>query len=281
MKNIILWVVCSLAGLVGAVLGGYFFGGLNGAMIGMFAGIIQFMPVMMMLGTAKNKGFLPLFTDLGEFEKYVHFPDKFGRLKTLIVNTRHEGICHKKGIGIIDDKGTEYCWGDCPASFGEPKLGMTIDVKTAKYTDILEEDENIEDYDNAIKEVLGDDDYKNFVKKFRTEKIRPDIYEINKELDFLLDAKLKKKLEKEVFGETWGFKNYIRWLKYAYHPQTLENAIDTEKVWVKQEAMGYRDVQKTGAWAKAIIAIGFTIMIIIIVLSSVDLSNFANLFGGA
>ena len=229
MKNVILWVVCSLGGLIGAVLGGYFFGGINGAMIGMFAGIIQFMPVMMMLGAAKNKGFLPLFDNLQEFEKYVHFPDKFGRLKTLIVNTRHVGICHKKGIGIIDDKGTEYCWGDSPASFGEPKLGMTIDVKTAHYTSKLEED-GIEDYDQAIQEALGEEGYKKFLTQFRKDKIRPDIYEINKELDYILDADLKKKLEKEVFGETWGFKNFIRWLKYAYHPQTLENAIDTEKV---------------------------------------------------
>lgn len=280
MKNVILWVVISLAGMVGCMLGGFFTGGVTGAMVGMFSGVIMFMPVMMMLGTAKNKGFLPLFQNLGENEKFVHFPDNFGRLKTLVVNTRHEGICHKKGLGVIDDKGTEYCWGDDPVSFGEPRLGMTIDVKNARWSELLEKDDGIEDYDNAIKEALGDKDYESFVKKYRKNNIRPDIYNINSELDFILDADLKDKLEKKVFGETWGFKNFLRFLKYAYHPQTLENAIDTEKVWVKQEAMGYRDVQRTGAWAKAVIGILFAVMVVLIVLSQVDLSNFANLFGG-
>lgn len=280
MKNIVLWIVISIAGLAGIIVGCYFTGGVTSAMVGMLGGIVMVMPVMMMLGAAKSKGFLPLFQALGENEKYVHFPDHFGRLKTLIVNTRHEGICHKKGIGVIDDKGTEYCWGDDPCSFGEPKLGMTIDVKQARYTELLEEENKIEDYDAAIKEVLGEQDYKEFCKRYRSSNIRPDIFHINNELDFLLDKKFKDKLEKNVFGETWGFKNFIRWLKYAYHPQTLENAIDTEKVWVKQEAMGYRDVQRTSALAKAVIGIMFALMVIIIVLSTVDLSNFAHLFGG-
>ena len=279
MKNIVLWMICSLGGLVGGVIGGYFFGGINGAMISMFAGIIMFMPVMMMIAFAKNGGFLLFFSNLDEDEKFILFPDKFGRLRAFITKTKHEGICHKKGIGLIDDKGTEYCLGDNPISFGEPKLGMTIDVKSAHYTEQLEKD-GIEDYDNAIKTVLGDDKYKNFVKKYREKTLRPDIYDINKEIDFLLDADFKDELEKEVFGETWGFKNFLRWLKYAYHPQTLENAIDTEKVWVKQEALGYRDVQKTGAMAKAVIAILFAVMIVVIVLSQIDLSNFGSLFGG-
>ncbi len=280
MKNVVLWVVVSLAGMVGATIGGYFTGGITGAMIGMFAGVIMFMPVMMMLGTAKTKGFLPLFQNLGENEKFIHFPDNFGRLKTLVVDTRHEGVCYKKGLGLIDDKGTEYCWGNDPVGFGAPRLGVTVDVKEAKWSELLEQEDGIEDYDAAIKEALGDNDYKQFVKNYRQSNIRPDIYNINGELDFLLNADFKKKLEKKVFGETWGFKNFLRFLKYAYHPQTLENAIDTEKVWVKQEAMGYRDVQRTGAWAKAVIGIMFAIMVVLIVLSQVDLSNFAKLFGG-
>lgn len=280
MKNIILWVVISVAGLAGVTVGCYMTGGVTSAMVGMLGGIVMFMPVMMMLGVARTKGFLPLFQNLKENEKYVHFPDHFGRLKTLIVNTRHEGICHKKGVGVIDDKGTEYCWGDAPVSFGEPRLGMTIDVKNARYTELLEKDNDIEDYDSAVKEVLGERDYEEFCKRYRSGNIRPDIFYINSEIDFLLDKKFRNKLEKNVFGETWGFKNFIRWLKYAYHPQTLENAIDTEKVWVKQEAMGYRDVQRTGALAKAIIAIMFAVMVVVIVLSTVDLSNFMGLFGG-
>lgn len=276
MKNVIVWIFTSMGGIVGGTACGFFFGGTSGAMAAMLTGIIIAVPMFQMFGTAKSKGFLNFYVQLKDFEKRICFPDVFGKLHFLIVNTKHEGVCHKKDIGVIDDKGTEYSLGSEPISFGSPKSGYTIDVKNAHYTELLEKNRNIEDYEHAIQEALGETLYREFCKKYRKES-EPDIYQINKEIDWLLDQKFIKPLEEQLFGETWGFKNFLRFLKYNYHPQALENAINTEKIWVKQEAQGYKDVERTKAMWKGVVALIFAIVIGVVVLSSVDLSG---LLGG-
>ena len=125
----------------------------------------MFIPVMQMISTSKAKGFMPLFLNLKEFEKFVHFPDKFGKMHTIIVNTKDEGVCYKKDMGFIDDKGTEYAWGTSRMSFADPKVGITVDVKNAHYTELLEKNRNIEDYEDALITFFGDTKYKDFCDK--------------------------------------------------------------------------------------------------------------------
>jgi len=281
MRIIALLLTVTVMGFALSFIGGFVFGGAYGMMFSMVSGLMMFVPLIQLVGMAKSKGFLPLYLNLGEFEKFVHFPDNFGRLKTLIVNTKHEGVCYKKHLGFIDDKGTEYCWGNSPVSFASPKLGMTVDIKDARYTELLEKNRNIEDYDDAIRHYLGDIRYKEFCKKYRDTSgtSQPDIYAINAELDRLINERHPENpLEEKVFGETWGFKHFLRFLKYAYHPQTMENAVETEKIWTKREQMGYKDVDKNISRAKAIVYVLFGLMIFIAVISSLNV-NLAGILG--
>lgn len=279
MITVVMWVILCIGGFVLSVVGGFFFGGAYGAMAGMGAGFLMFMPVMQMITIGKQKGFLPLYVGLKDNEKYVHFPDKFRKLKTIIANTRHEGVCYKKGIGFIDDKGTEFSWGGDPASFGIPKLGMTAEIKNASFTELLEKNRDIKDYDEAIRKYLGDEKYKVFCEKYRNIE-KPNIHDINKELDALINVeKPADPLVEKVFGETWSFANFARFLKYAYHPLAMDIAVDSEKLWVKQEMMGYKDADRAMGWAKAVVWVLFGLMIFISVLSSLNIKGFGSMFG--
>lgn len=279
MIAIVMWILLGIGGFAVVFVGGAYFGGPYGAMVGMAGGILALLPLLQMIAIGKQKGFLPLYVTLKDHEKFIIFPNRFGKLKTMIMNTRHEGICHKKDIGLIDDKGTEYSFGDDRVSFGTPKLGMTVDVRASTYTESLEKNRNIKDYDEAIRNYLGDARYETFCKTYRTKK-RPDIFDINKELQMLIDTTpVTDELKEKIFGETWGFRNFARFLKYAYHPQAMDIAVDTEKLWVKQEQMGYKDAERAMGWAKAVVWILFGLMIFIAVLSSLDIKNLGGMFG--
>lgn len=278
MKIIALLLTAAVMGFALAFIGGFLFGGTMGMMFSMLSGLLMFMPIIQLIGIAKTKGFLPLYVNLQEHEKFIGFPDSFGRLKILIVNTRHEGICYKKNFGFIDDKGTEYAWGNSPFSLAMPKLGMTIDVKNAHYTELLEKNRKLQDYDDALRSYLGTEAYDTFCEKYRTD-TPPDIYDIYRELDRLIDeVKPNDNLEEKVVGETYGFKHFLRWLKYAFHPQSIENAIETEKIWTKRQQMGYKDVDKNISRAKAIVYVLFGLMIFIAVISSLNI-NLAGMLG--
>lgn len=278
MRIIVLFITAAIMGFALAFIGGFLFGGSYGLMFAMISGLMMIMPTIQLVSIAKQKGFLPLYLNLQDFEKFIGFPDSFGRLKVLIVNTKHEGVCHKKGMGFIDDKGTEFAWGNSPFSLGSPKLGVTVDIKNAHYTELLEKNRKIEDYDDAIRNYLGDVKYKEFCEKYRTDPL-PDIYKIWEEMDRLLNEKFPTdELKEQVFGETYSFKHFVRWLKYAYHPQTMENAVETEKIWTKREQLGYKDVDKNISRAKAIVYVLFGLMIFIAVISSLNI-NLAGVFG--
>lgn len=275
MKPVVMWIVISMLGIIMLFIGGYFTGDIMGAMLGFFGGFIMLIPIIQVLSTARQRRFLPLFANIDpEKEKFIHFPDKYGRLGTLIVSTEHEGVCHKDKKGFFSDKGTEYVWGNCPCSFAEPFIGTTIDIKNSQYMNLLEKDNNILGYEDAVRNYLTDDDYKTFNKNFRTN-IRPDKYDIEKEIKFLMDAKPRDTLSKTVFGETWGFPNLLTWLKYIFHPLQLEVAINSEKLWARQEALGYKDPARAMGYAKAIVYILFGLMIFLIVMGSgiIDLSS--------
>lgn len=279
MNVVAMYVIIGILGLCLSFVGGYMSGGTMGMMMGMFSGLLIFMPIMMMVGYAKNKGFLPLYRTLKDFEKFIFFPDKFGRLKILVMNTIHDGILHKKKLGLIDDKGTEFAFGDSRMSIALPRKGTSVDLKDIHYFSLLKKDDGIEDYDDAIKHYLGESTYDAFCEKFR-KNIKPDIYDINAELQWLIDYEFpKNKLEKDVFGDTVDFRDELQHLKYIYNPVSMENAVDTEKIWTKREQMGYKDVDKKMSTAKAIVYILFGLMVFLIVISVIDWSQLGALFG--
>lgn len=278
--TIVKWFILGILGMVTGFGGGYLTGGMGGAMFGSVAAILGFYPALQMFGVAKNKNFLTLYVPLKDKEKYIHWPDKFGKLHTMIVQMKHEGIAYKKGSGFIDDKGTEYSWGDDPCSFAEPTSGYTYDVAAAQYTSILGKEDDIKNYDEAIKEYLGTEKYKVFQQKFR-KKQKPDIYDINEEIDYLYTIeKPNNMLEKIIFWQTYSFKHYLDFLRYNYNPTRLENGIETEKIWVKQEMEGLSEPTRVMAWAKGIAIVLFVVMIVIIALSSIDMSSFIGMFTG-
>lgn len=278
MSSIILYIVFGIMGFILLFLGGYFTGGITGMMLGLFGGMIMFMPIVMMIGYAKNKGFLPLYKNLKDNEKYVMFPDSFGRLKFLIMNTIYPGILHKKTIGYIDDKGTEFAFGPDKASIGIPQKGVTVDLKNIHYNSLLKDD-GIQDYDDAIKNYLTNEQFIEFQNKFR-QNLKPDIYDINAELQWLQEiSNPTDELKKEVFGETVDFKDNLQSLKYIYNPISMENAVDTVKIWTKREQMGYKDLDKAQSRAKMIVTIIFAVGIFIIMLTAVDWTNILSMFG--
>lgn len=280
MMVIGVWILLAIVGLCIGFLGGYAFGGPYGMMIGFFAGLMMLMPIMQMIGMAKQKGFLMLYRTLKDDEKFVHFPDKFGKLKTIVMNIKSPEVLYRKKLGRIDDKGTEFAWGTSPASFGMPHMGMTVDIQAAQYTTLLGKDKDgIKDYDTGVKKFLGSLQYRIFKKKYR-DTSKPEIDDINNELQEQIDTVTPgDPLEKKVFGETYGWKDFCHFLKYAYNPMAMENAIDTEKIWVKREQMGYKDVDKNISRAKAIMMVLFGIMIFIAVLSAIDIGSIGKMFG--
>lgn len=278
MSTIALYILFSIMGIVLGFIGGYFSGGIMGVMMSLFSGMMIFMPIMMIIGYAKNKGFLPLFKNLKEFEKYAMFPDTFGKLKFLVMNQIYDGMLFKKGIGLIDDKGTEFAFGNDKGSFALPRLGVTIDFKNIHYNSLLQKDDGIKDYDEAIRQYLGDNKYQIFLEKFRKNP-KPDIYDINQELQWLKDQEPNDSLEKTVFGETVDFRDNLQSLKYIYNPISMENAVDTVKIWTKREQLGYKDVDKQRNLAKTVVTILFAVMVFLIVMSVVDWSQLGGLFG--
>jgi len=279
MNVVSMYVLVAILGLCLSFIGGYTSGGTLGMMMGMFSGLLIFMPVMMMIGYAKNKGFLPLFRALKDFEKFIFFPDKFGRIKILVMNIIHDGILQKKKLGLIDDKGTEFALGSDKMSIALPRKGTTVDLKDIHYFSLLKKEKGVEDYDDAIKHYLGDKVYEEFCEKFR-KNIKPDIYDINAELQWLIDHEFPKdKLNQDMFGETVDFTDELQHLKYIYNPVSMENAVDTEKIWTKREQMGYKDVDKKMSTAKAVVYILFGLMVFLIVMSVIDWSQLGALFG--
>lgn len=280
MNVIAMWVIVAILGVCLGFGGGYAIGGTMGMMVGMFSTIMVFMPVMMMIAYAKNNGFISLYRSLEDFEKFIFFPDKFGRIKIFVMKTVHDGVLHKKRYGLIDDKGTEFAFGDNRMSIALPKKGVTVDLKDIQYFSMLKKENGIQDYDDAIKHYLGEDVYKRFCEQFRKNP-KPDIYDINMELQWLIDHPFPKDtLEKDCFGETVSFIDELQHLKYIYHPQAMENAVDTEKIWTKREQMGYKDLDKRMSTAKAVVVILFGVMVFLIVVSVIDWSNIGGLFGG-
>ena len=59
---------------------------------GMFGGLMMFMSIIQMLGSARNKGFLPLFKNLKENEQFTWIPNQYNKIRCYITVSPHKGL---------------------------------------------------------------------------------------------------------------------------------------------------------------------------------------------
>jgi hypothetical protein len=289
MRNTTWYMLGSLGGLAFTTVMGYYTGQGMGAMAGMLGGVISFIIVAVIITQAKSKGFLPLFWNLEmenniKKEKYCFVPNKFGKLRIIVAKMVADGVIFIRRYGLIDDKGTEYNFGNSPLSFVLPNFGFTKDLVQSQYHHKLRKDKNINDWDEAIKKYLGEGSqtYKLFLDKFRSNP-EPNAKAIQDELQWLKDIKNPADpLELKVCGETVSFHDDIDFFKYIYHPQQMKVFVENEKMNVKLREQGYHEDagKKWMSMAKAAAIIIIVIMVALLALSQVDLSHIGNLFGG-
>ena len=176
----------------------------------------------------------------------------------------------KKNIGLIEDKGTLCMWGDIPCSISLPRCGVSVDLKVAQYNAALVKNRELRDYDDAIREYLGPANYTIFYNTFRRDP-KPDVYAIYKEIQYLLDQEPVDPLAEKILGESIDFKAFLHYLKYAYHPQSAQNAMDSEVLMTKQMERGYKQIDKIGSLGKSIVMIIIALGILLVILSTIDI----------
>lgn len=275
------WLIISIFGIISmfcAVLIGFPFG-LPMLILGTF---LLFLPLLQIIKTLRDKGLLPLFARLGPLEKLVILLDGMGGLGITVSNSKHKGLLYKKGIGFIDDKGSQLNWGGTPTTIAMPNNGVGMNIPIAQYCAELHDKHDIRDYDDAIKRYLGPVKYSDFVENYRRNQI-PDIYDINAELQYLIDLdNPHDPLSERVFGQTINFKHFGQYLKYAYNPTTVTNAFNNEMIRMKESERSYikKDASRAMEYAKAFVTVMGIIIVLIIILANVDLSGIGNLFGG-
>jgi hypothetical protein len=285
MRNTTIYMVMSLAGMAFCITMGWMTGAEMGAVSGMMGGIICLIPTIQLILQAKQKGFLPFYWNLEEEngmkkEKYCIVPNKFGKLRIIVAKMVSDGVIFIKRFGLIDDKGTEYTFGNSPLCFVLPGLGFTKNIPSSQYHHLLKKEKDINDWDEAVKKYLGAEKYKEFCKSFRV-KSEPDSNDIQAELQYLKDVRYPADpLALKICGETVTFHNDIDFMKYNYHPQVMKVFVENEKMNVKLREQGYKDPGKAMSYAKAAAVILIVVMVVIIALASVDLSQLGSFFGG-
>ena len=285
MQRIAMFIMMTIAGAAISIVSCLIMFPIN--IVGvMFGSMLPVMAIMQIFAIAKQKNFLPLYKDLEKNEKYLWIPDVNNRIHLTIMKTTHKGLLYLKGLGLFEDKGTTFVFGKDRMGFAFPESGYTGDIPTLQYFSKLFKKEpfDISDWDSAVKAFLYSDDWERFQKKFRRPHFHPTIENIYEELDWLSERRARDELRVRVFGETVDFRSRCRFLRYNYDPVAAENATEAEKIIAYKRATDYKDpsadYSKYGAIAKAVVIIVFGVALGIAILSSIDLSNFAGLFGG-
>jgi hypothetical protein len=198
----------------------------------------------------------------------------------MVAKMVRDGVIFVKRWGPIDDKGTEYSFGNSPLSFVIPHLAFTKNLVSSQYHHLLKKEEGVNDWDEAVKKYLGPERYKEFVSKFR-QNDEPDNDAIQAELQWLKDIKNPADaLAISVVGETITFHDDIDFFKYNYLPEYMNVYVEQEKINVRREEQGYKDPSKAMAWGKAAFIVILAICILVVILSSVDLTQLGSFLGG-
>ena len=278
MQIIAVYIFMSLLGFI-AIFGTSMLGTPYSLLGGMFGGLMMFMSTIQMLGTARAKGFLSLFKNLEANEQFTWIPDYNNRLHVVITQGKHKGLIYKKGIGLIDNKGTSFAFGKDTMNFAYPWSGYTIDLPTEHYFSKTKIEDDLDTFDEHVRKYLGETKYKIFQERFRT-KQNITIHDINRELDWLIEQTPVDKLEKNVFGETIDFQSRCKYLRYNYDPSRVENATEREKIIAFKTALDYKDpsTEKYMGIAKAAVMILIGLGVFLALLSSLDLGGILGSF---
>jgi len=266
------WFLLAVSGLIISFVGSLIsllYNPTIGIMTTMMGGMMMLVPVLQVTGVIKKFKLVPFFMALKKFEEITLFVNERFQIFPIVVNTKHEGIIQQKELGLIEDKGSPLTWGDIPCSISLQGLGVTLNLKIAQYSANLSKTRNLNSYEEAIKKYLGPAKYTEFFNKFRRNP-KPDILDINRELHYLIHVnKPNDPLMENILGETIDFRHFCNYLIYAYHPRSSQNAMDAEKIWVKKEAMAYKETDKVGSIGKLIFVIVIAIIIFIIVWNAI------------
>ena len=271
-KTMISWLLTTGGGaalIIGGIILGPSIGGqVVSVMFAVFGIALLIYPNMQIVGQVKKARLFPFLAGCGEDEQVTLFTDLRNRIAPVLVNNKHEGILHKKHMGIIEDKGTPLTWADTgiPVSISLQKCGITVDLKSAQYQSKLER-KGMLDYEDSLKRFLGPAQYTVFAGKFRNS-VEPQYEEISKELEYLLAQEPNDPLVEKVCGETVNFKHFLNWLKYAYHPLSAENAVVSEILETKRESMADKDSQKMLSYGKLVITILIGLGIFVVILAT-------------
>ena len=280
MQVVALWIMLSLVGFIVIFLTAMIPFPLNAAG-GIFGGFMMFMSILQMLSIARFKGFLALFKNLKENEQFTWLPDYNNKLRVYITQGKHKGLLYREKLGILENKGTNFSFGNDTMSFAYPHCGYTVDLPTEHYFSKTKEEDGLESFDEHVKAYLGETKYIEFKNKFRKKDQEHTIDDINRELDWICEQNPENKLEKNVFGYTVDFSSRCKYLRYNYDPVSALNATEREKLLAYKEGLDYRERvdAKYMGMAKAAAIVLMALMIFLIVLSSIDLGNLGGLFG--
>lgn len=283
---ILLYFMMSVFGFLMVILGS---AGLVDKMynilLGMTGGMMMFMSFLILFSGVMGKKLWNFFTKLKPGEKLEFQVDRGGHLLApIIVETKHEGVSYARGKGWIEEKSQPLeCWTgqECQISLRKMGRGITFDPKMGGYFTFLRQEKALPDYESALRTALGEDLYAKFCKHFRDFKKKPraltDVYDIQRELYWLIQQKMVDKLETEIFGEEVDVYDMLVYLQWAYDPCATENAIERERIIAREEALSYKGATKALTYAIAAVIIIIGCVIAVYMLGNVD---FGKMFGG-
>jgi len=272
MSIFMMWLLMAMIGM-GACIFGAVIGPPIGVAICLMGGFMMLFPIINLISEVKKKGLLPIIRGVGDNEKLSFFITDNNEMIPIPFNNKNEGILQRNGIGMIEDKGTTLVWGDTPVVLIKQGCGVGIDLRQAQYISQLTSN-GIEDYEAAIKQYLGPAKYVDFCNKFRVNP-QPDELDIKRELQYLVRInEPHDPLSQKVIGESINFKNWGRFLEYAYNPISAINAYEGVKIAMKRENMQYnKGEDKAMGFAKAFAVIAIVVVIVLVALQNIDLKG--------
>lgn len=283
MKELFGNIIMSIFGLIMILFASSGLLGIYGIILGFIGGTLMLIPILKDISIIIGEGLTIFWKPKKIGEKISCTITRSGKLLFLPVEDKHEGLLYYKDKFFADDKGDQLQTASgrdaCLILAG---LGTTLNTRMTGYTNILKKEENINNYDDAVKKYLGPAKWQLFQQKYRGKQQPKDKYTVHKELDFLLDEKPVDELKEKIAGETIAFRGFIQYLKYAYNTLAVENAIDRERIDIMDRMNDYSQKAKNAiSYAIAFIIIMVGLGVAAYIFSGVDMGGMLNFFGGA
>lgn len=282
MKEVFINIMLAVFGFILIIFGSTGILGIYGVLLGFFGGILMFVVIVKDIGVILNEGLLPFWRPKKKGEKISFTLTRTGKLVFIPVIDKYDGVLYYNGKFFANDVGDSVQTASgrdaCLSLLG---LGVTLSPKQMAYTAWLDEEKKCSSYDKTIEKALGDVKYKAFLSKFRGKHAPKDKFGVKAELDFLLSENLADELKTEIVGETYSFRHFIHYLKYAYNTLSIQNAIERERLDIMQRMDDYSAKAKNAInYAIAFIIVMVGLGIAAYIFSGVDMGGMLNFFGG-